>query len=221
MKIFKFFLSAAMLTIATAASAQFANNGGSHGGGLSLGAASTDDYSRFKVSYLVSTLSYDGSDADDSFKGVSVEYLLGKSISTSLPLFVEYGVNASWGTYSEEDDYYSDYDVNFNVVNITVPVNLAYKFSVGDGITIDPHVGVGARFNVLASASNDDDSISFFDKDDVGKSATWNRFQITGQAGVGICFNQYYLGWEYSWNFMELAKKMDLNTHYISLGINF
>lgn len=223
MKLFKFFMSAAMIAIATTASAQFANNGSSKGGGFSAGSASTDDYSRFKVSYIVATPSLDTHYSYDveSLNGVSVEYLFGKNIVQNMPVFLEYGINATWGMHTESDDYYSDYDVTQNYLNITVPINIAYKLALNDDLTIEPHVGVGARFNALGTLSCDGESISYFDKKDVGKDATWNRFQITGQAGIGICIQQYYLGWEYSWNFMELAKKTKMNTHYISFGINF
>ena len=226
MKTIKLLLSATLLTVATSASAQFANSGSSGGGGFSLGTVKTDDYSRFKVSYLTQSFSFDTSYSYDSesLKGVSIEYLYGKHITQNLPLFIEYGTNFSWG-FSKETYDHDDVEVKLNVMSLTVPINLAYKFSVNDDFSIDPHIGIGARVNLLANESYDDgyydESYSYFDKDDVGKDNTWNRFQLCGQAGVGLCFQQFYFGYEYSWNFMELAEKTKLNTNYISVGINF
>ncbi len=223
MKTFKYLLSAAMLTLAATASAQFANSGSS-GGGFSLGTVKTDDYSRFKVSYLNASFSYDTDYSYDSesLNGASIEYLYGKHITQNLPLFIEYGLNFSWGTHSDSEH---DVDIKFNMMHLTVPVNVAYKLSLNDDFSIDPFVGLGARFNVLAKESYDDGyydkSYSMFDEDDMGKDDTWNRFQLCGQVGVGICFQQFYLGYEYSWNFMELAKKLKMNTNYVSVGINF
>lgn len=221
MKALKYFLSAVMVAMATTASAQFANSGSSSS--FSGSSASTDDYFRIKFSYDFATPSYDTHYSYDAntFVGLSLEFLDGKCISQSMPLFFEYGMNVTWSTLTEETDYYSDYDVHTNIVHFTVPFNIAYKFAVNEGLTIEPHVGVSTRFNALAKASVEDESISYFDKDDVGKDGVWNRYQIGGQVGLGFSFNKYYVGWEYSWNFTELAKKMKLNTHYIGIGYNF
>ena len=241
MKTIKYLLSAAMLTFVATASAQFANSGSS-GGGFSLGNAQTEDYSRFKVSFATSSFSFDTnyySDEPESLKGVSVEYLYGKHITQNLPLFIEYGGNLTWGISKEEFDdkdgsYTENLESTLNVMSLTIPINIAYKFSVNDDFSIEPHVGVGARFNVLANYSYSYDlyykgefeedyekSYSFFDKDYMGKDGQWNRFQMVGQAGIGFSFQKFYIGYEYSWNFMELAKKVKLNTNYISVGYNF
>ncbi len=230
MKTCKYLLSAAMLAIATTASAQFANNSSS-GGGFSMGTDQTDDYSRFKVSFATSSFSYDTDYSYDSesLKGVSIEYLYGKHITQNLPLFIEYGGNFTWG-FSKETDDHDEVERKLNVMSMTIPVNIASKLSINDDFAIEPHVGIGARFNILANRSYSYDdgysdhekSYNLFDKDDAGgKDYQWKRFQLVGQVGVGFSFQQFYVGYEYSWNFMELCKKTKQNTNYISVGYNF
>lgn len=225
MKALKYFFSAVLVAMATTASAQFANSGSSRS--FSGSSASTDDYFRVKLSYDFATPTFDTHYSYDvnTFVGLSLEFLEGKCISQNMPLFFEYGMNVTWSTLTESDDYgysyyYSD-DVTTNIIHFTIPLNIAYKFAVNEGLTIEPHVGVHTRFNALGRQSIDDESISFFDKKDMGKEYVWNRYQIGGQAGLGFSFNNFYVGWEYSWSFTELAKKMKMNTHYIGIGYNF
>lgn len=222
MRSLRFLFSVAMSFLVALASAQTIQMDATGSGGTSS-SASIDNYSRFKVNYLIVNTSFDtkfSSPLNDEFSinGVSFEYLYGQHIFRNMPIFLEYGLNMSWGI-NTRDGYYDSFTTN--VVNITVPVNLAYNWALNDNMTINPHVGLGMRFNVLAKSSYSGESISWFDKNDVGTSNTWNRFQLCGQVGIGISLRRFYLGWEYSWNFMKLTEKMKFNTHYISVGYNF
>jgi hypothetical protein len=109
-------------------------------------------------------------------------------------------------------------------VNIAVPVNLAYKIGLNDNISVVPFVGVNFKLNLLAKEKYEDDeaseSFSYFDKDDVGSDAQWNRFQFGGQLGVGINFKKLYLGYQFQWDFSELAKKTKMPSNSVVLGIN-
>jgi len=245
MKTIKILFTLTMLSIATSTSAQFANTG-STGGIFSSGTMQTDDYSRIKISFTkASPSSKDGSAwsfIEDSFNGISVEYLYGMNITPNYPLFLEYGANLSWVTSTSDipsyeilyfdDGKYSSYgafvasqeEYKFNILTATIPVNVAYKFSINDDITIEPHVGLGIRFNILAKASDGEDSYDLFDDSYYEKQYddyTWNRFQLCGQAGLGVSFQKYYIGWEYSMSFMEIAKDFKFSTNYFSIGYNF
>ncbi len=219
MKTIKYLLSAAMLVVATSASAQFAS-----GGGFSAGSADTEDYSRLKISYARGTPSYDSSHSidADAANGFAVEYDYGMNIMPNVPLFLEYGANVTFLMHSEEE---SGYESKNKMLFATIPVNVVYKFAITDDFGIEPHVGLGFRFNILGkgtvSYGGSEADINYFDEDDMGEDYTWNRFQLCGQAGLGLTYTQWYLGWEYSWNFMELAKKQKLNTQYISIGYTF
>lgn len=125
-------------------------------------------------------------------------------------------------------------------MNIAVPVNLAYKFQVKDNVAITPFVGVTLKGNLLAKVSYDielteegedyiddelleeyEDDVNYFDKKDVGKDYVWNRFQIGWNIGAGVDFNQWYVGFSYGSDFMEIAKKTKTSNWAISLGYNF
>jgi hypothetical protein len=220
MKFLKSMMTGVFMALSIGAYAQFANSGSSKSS-ISLSSASTDDYSRFQLGYVISTPKLDGESADDSYKGVSVGLLYGKNINQSMPLFLEYGANLTWlnYNYSEDDESYKH-----NILNIAVPINIAYKIGLSDDITLVPYVGINFKGNVVSKEKyewgDESESYNYFDKDDVGSDDQWNRFQFGGQIGVGINFKQLYVGYQFQGDFTELAKKTKMPTNSIVLGIS-
>lgn len=63
---------------------------------------------------------------------------------------------------------------------------------------------------------------NMFDKDDMGsKDATWKRFQVGWQIGVGLDYKHFYFGLAYGKDFSELYKKCKVSFTTISVGYNF
>lgn len=224
MKTIKFFMAAIAMMASSSVFAQFANGGSSSSMGKS---GSGEEYSRFTVSYTMGGFDIDGSyDSELEPAGVTVGLIHGKPLNTSLPLTLEYGANLTWMNYTDEDDYYT---FSLNMLDVTVPVNIAYSFELSDGVFLTPFAGPSARINILASGKDtyDDgyydetEKISYFDKDDVGKNGVWSRFQIGAQVGVGLTFNKYYVGYQYQWDFMEISKKVTTNRNMLTVGVNF
>lgn len=219
MKFLKSMMTGVFMALSVCAYAQFANSGSS-GSDFSLSSVSTDDYSRFQLGYVISTPKYDGESADDSYKGVSVGILYGKNLNESMPLFLEYGVNLTWLNYNDDEDGES---YKHNILNLAVPINLAYKIGLTDNISLVPYAGINFKGNLVSKVkeewNDESESYSYFDKDDVGSDAQWNRFQLGGQVGVGINIKQLYIGYQFQGDFMELSKKYKMPTNSIVLGI--
>lgn len=156
MKNFKFLAVAALLAVATSASAQFTNSTSRS----SSSSVNTDGWSTIWVEWNPSTFKYDVKGADnESFTGLSLGYSQAFSVTKSIPLFAEVGlgVQYSFKTHDlgeeydlDEDDYeYMDPKQKFSLISAKVPVNLIYAFQIpNSSISILPFVGVNLRYNI-------------------------------------------------------------------------
>lgn len=185
-----------------------------------------------------------------SLNGVGLEYTHGFSISQSLPMFIEAGIKAQFGAGSVSDDFREDgYKVEaiekYRMFSFSVPVNYTYKFAIGDGMSIAPFLGINFKVNALGQYRNeikfDDDDLqdiwedtdeyedmkdwyNLYSKDDMGdKDATWNRFQMGWQIGVGFNYKAFYVGLQYGTDFIPAwkYKKYAINTGNFALKVGY
>lgn len=251
MKTIRFYLSACLLAIATTASAQFANSNASSSFTSSRNIDMDEwDRISISFNPMKAVIDVEGAD-DLSFTGFSFGYTKGFSIAKQIPLFVETGVNALYAFGKEDyNDLGLDEDLlerKTNIFSVNIPVNLVYKFSLPNSqVSIVPYVGVNFRGNFLGKQKYDltidTDKLGFsekefwtemeekglkqetnmFDKKETGsKDATWKRFQMGWQIGVGLNYNKLYIGVGYGKDFTELCKKTKIATTSITLGYNF
>lgn len=230
MKANKLFLTLCLLAMATTASAQFANTGaGKSGKSGSVLVKDTDPYNRIYMSYSPMNLKIDVEGADDiKLTGLTLGYLHGFNLSSNLPLFLEVGGNVAY-SYGDIDAI----DIDYKLLSVNVPVNVAYKFSFGDsGFSLTPFLGLNFRYNILRKAEGD---LSFyqgldwdnwwtydsFDSDTSLYLGEWKRFQVGWQIGVGFNYKKLYVGISYGSDFSEIVKKTKAHTTQISLGLNF
>jgi hypothetical protein len=220
MKFLKPILTGLFMALSVCAFAQFSKLS-TLGNSLS---ANTDDYSRFQIGYVVATPKFDGEDDEDNdkFKGVTLGAIYGTSLNSTIPIFLEGGYNLTWLNWNDSDE---DYEEKWNVLNVTVPVNIAYKIGFGnDDFSIVPYAGINFKGNLLSIFKYEDDeeseSFSYFDKNDVESGEEWNRFQFGGQIGIGINYKRLYLGYQFQGDFTELAKNFKMPTNSIILGIS-
>lgn len=158
MKAIKMFFAVCLLGMATSASAQFANASNSS----SSASADTEGWKRVTVSYVPMKAVVDIDGADDmKFNGFAVGYAQGFSISNSLPLFVEGGINALFGFNKQDGEdcelnaYYgdNDFEQKTTVFSLSIPVNLVYKFAIPNSdFSIAPFVGVTFRGNIIGKS---------------------------------------------------------------------
>lgn len=144
------------------------------------------------------------------------------------------------------ETYYGDLEVKNTYLSVNVPINLAYKFTLAEkNISIVPYVGVNLKGNIIAKSKMDfvdfdDDGyydsekefwedyddmkqeMNMFDKKDVGsKDAQWKRVQFGYQLGIGLYYNQIYVGVGHSKDMSELCKKVKMSKTSITLGYTF
>lgn len=225
MKNLKFLVAAAMVMASTTAFAQFANSGSGNN-------SSSDDivksYDRMAVSYNSYKLSMDFDDADDvTLNGIGAEWIHGFSLSSTTPIYLETGLKFIYGFKSDDIEDYCT--MKFTTMNLTVPINIAYRFtfSGNSDLAITPFTGVTLKGNLTAKQKyeyddDDEDEYDWFDKDDMGGSKyTAKRFQFGWQIGAGLSYKALYVGLSYGLDFSEFAKKTKTSNFAVTLGYNF
>lgn len=241
MKNLKFLLVAAMAMACTTGFAQFANGG--KVGNSSSSADIVKSYDRIAVSYNSYKLSFDHDDYDDiSLNGIGAEWIHGFSLSSSTPLYLETGLKFIYAFKSEDsseydDDFYYEEERKLSTMNIAVPINLAYRFTLPNNsdVSITPFTGITLKGNLSMKEKSEyeyeydgyeyeydkgENETDWFDKKDMGKD-TAKRFQLGWQIGAGLSYKALYLGLSYGLDFTELAKKTKTSNFAVTLGYNF
>ena len=253
MKTKSLLIVALLAMVSSSVSAQFANTNAS-AGGTNMRSVDTNGWQKVYVSYNPIKAIIDVKGADDmDFTGFSLGYSKGYSISKDFPLFAEVGVEGTiaFNTIDKDDNKelstpYGDLEQKTTSLSVSVPVNLAYKFTVAEkNLSIVPYIGVNLKGNIIGKTKNEfvefnggysyesedeywkenedhKQEINNFDKKDVGdKDAQWKRVQFGWQLGVGLYYNQIYVGVGYSKDLSELCKKTKVSKTSITLGYTF
>lgn len=225
MSIIRLIITLALMPCSLASFAQFSNGHNTN----TFASSNAKSYRRFDVGFTLAKMTYGGHTANDSEKGITAELIFGRHISSTMPIFVEYGVRTTWlhnssftGSYSPGD--YVDYfdDVKLNYWNAAIPINLVYNFILNETITIRPFVGFNAKANMLAIMDYDEQSFDCLDKNDIYyEEDAWARFQIGMNIGIGVNFDNMYIGYTYQPDFSELAAKVKYPSNTICFGIYF
>ena len=184
---------------------------------VSLSAQSTG--MTIRAGYSPYTFKSDGSSINTS--GVMAGFSAGNYVSSSVPLYVDYGVDLhyAWKSWKVGDER-----LKMNFLSGVIPVNFGYKFDVqGSVLSFSPYAGLAAGINIVANGTYDGESASLFDSDDDG-DGSWKRFQLGAQVGIKITINnKIVIGYEFRPFITEVAEstKSSYNTFYISLPLNF
>lgn len=229
-------VTAAFILMDVTASAQFVQSTGRSSGVSAADAEpvfNTVDVTYSPVSYTVSA-GEDSSNTD--MTGISINWSQARLITNQLPLYIQYGAGLqySWLTESESDDYY-DVTVTSTISFLTVkiPVNVAYNFAIPNtAVAVMPYLGLNANIHILGqnkyTASYEGESESsttnFFNEDDMG-DGTYNRFVLGWQVGATVSYDRYFFGIGYAGPITNLYKegsfKLNNSQVNISLGIKF
>ena len=227
----KCLLLVALLAMASSVSAQFANTNVSSSGNK-MRSVDTEGWEKVYVSYNPIKAIIDTKGADDvEFTGFSLGYSKGYSISKDFPLFAEVGIEGTYAfkTMDAEDlGYSSNYDIErkMTYLAVSVPLNLGYKFTIAEkNLSIVPYVGVNLKGNIIGKYKDieeeEEEEYDCFDKDDVGKDGQWKRVQFGYKLGIGLYYNQVYVGVGHSKDMSELCKKTKVSKTSITLGYTF
>lgn len=205
------------------------------------------DYNRVALSYDYTGLGFNkemdlfGTEKAETVgqNGFGLNYAHGFGVATNM--FVEVGANVDFlfGSKKFKDD---GYELPFKTqnINLQVPVNYVYRFNIADGVSIDPYIGLNFKLHFTEKYKFDVDDpdynkwYSVFDKKDMGdKDATWNRFQMGWQVGVGVNYERYYLGVQVGTDFIPAyshefkdedgnwKEKVNTTNVKVSLGYTF
>lgn len=117
-----------------------------------------EDFNQIGIGYNLDTYSYSAKGVDPiNASGFAVKYIHGFGVSSSLPMYVETGLNLAFGFGSNDEDNLAGIDVDgigwvsnkSQFANLAVPVNFSYKFGINDNFTIKPYLGINFKFNIL------------------------------------------------------------------------
>lgn len=205
MKNLKVLMAAAFIALSAPAFAQFANSGTSS-------SADTEDYNRIGVDFNSWNMSPKGGDGT-SFSGVGVNYIHGFSVSSDMPIFVETGAKFM-AAFKSEDGVKGTYG------NISVPVNIAYKFTFDNpDLSVVPYTGINFKLNLIGKYTFDDE----YDAEDIDwySDADFKRFQMGWHIGAGLNYKQFYVGLGWGIDFIKIADETNTSNFNIGVGYNF
>ena len=216
MKNFKLFLAACLLGLATAANAQFANSS------AASVSENNDAWDGIRVSYNLFAIEADDLLGDDLDKigAFEVGYVKAFPISSTMPLFLETGASLLWAS----GDLYDKYDIKMSaeLMSINIPVNLAYKFDIKEGMSIVPYAGLLLRYNISGEMELDMSEygegkvkMDMFDEDE----GDGDRIQYGLQIGARLDFNKFNVGVSYGFDMNEIMD--DTKTNKIAFTVGF
>lgn len=191
-------------------------------------------YNRIGISYNNTHYGYNDaygknhSDNNFGLNGIGIDYIHGFSVSSNIPLYIETGLNLdfnfgkkSWDKEYDSDNDWIQYKEKWNDINMQVPVNVAWKFAVGEDFSVAPYLGLNFKVHFVTKSKSEIDAsydpegvkawnekqdwISVYDDSEDamgGKDETWNRFQMGWHVGVGFQYKPIYLGVQWGTDFI-------------------
>ena len=224
----KIFLLAIMAVMSLASQAQIVSSRSSM---VTKEEAPKNGWTTFSIDYMPGSFGFDKSygvlnssvKKSQTFNAYGATLTRVNPLTAELPLFIEIGIGAQYLTYSDDFSIRGNkYEVSGNMTSVKVPLNLIFSYTIPNTeISIDPFVGLKARFNILGNAKleypSKDKTFNVFDKDDMEDcyygtvddtdDCVWSRFQLGWQIGVKARFaKSFFVGASYGSDFGELVK---------------
>lgn len=187
------------------------------------------DYNRLGLSYELEFLNPKYGD-NTNLNSFGVGYLHGFGLSSSVPIYLETGLKMTAGFWGEsEEDSDEKYSVNIQKLSFAVPVNVAYRFNVGNGLSIQPYLGLNLKLNALLQTK---ETYSEEGYDDEKETYNWLKgddaasvFQLGWHVGAGLNYHWLYFGLSYGTDFIKLNTHKDASinssTFNVTVGYNF
>ena len=211
MKNFKLFLAACLLGLATAANAQFSDSS------AASVSENNDAWDGIRVSYNLFAVEDDSNIDYDKIGAFEIGYVKAFSISSTMPLFLETGASLLWAKGDLFDD--QGLKLSMDMMSINIPVNLAYKFDIKEGMSFVPYAGLFLRYNlsgeIEASQYGNKVTSDMFDEDE----GDGDRIQYGLQIGARLDFNKFNVGVSYGFDINEIMD--DTKTNKIAFTVGF
>ena len=175
-----------------------------------------------------------------TLKGMDFNYLRGISLTQRFPLYLEVGARMTFDTYQDEwkdsDSWgYERESDRINILALSVPVNVTYKYTFDNGFYLAPFAGIHFRLNLLGqvkydyeegnnygdydsedgtinlfkTGDDDDDDVYFDDDEDACK-----RFQFGGQIGLNFGYKALNVGFAYYFDTPFYKYSSDYDSKY-------
>ena len=221
----KFFVSlCAVALFAVSASAQFVNS--TQGAGQSANHEKV--WNTVSISYSPISATVMGMEAAD-LNALSVAWTQARSVLSTHPLYVEYGLGAQWSfmTNSVNSDY-STSKSSSHYLSLKAPVSVLYKFTFGD-VALMPLAGLDLGCYVLgkekaeSTVSYAGQSETYTAETDVFAEGNYNRFIFNWHVGARVAYKKVFLGIGYEGPITSLQSDYKIKTSQfnISLGLTF
>ena len=152
-----------------------------------------------------------------TFNAFSLGFNKNWSLSSSIPLFLESGLGLQYSFASKNK-------VDYKLLSFKIPVGLTYVYEIPNSpVAIIPATGLDVRLSPMAKGEINGHSYNLLSKSDMGSSdATWNVFQLGMHVGVNCrVWEKLLVGYAYQFDFTEIAKKVHVNQHNITIGYCF
>jgi len=175
--------------------------------------------------YLPTTFSPNLTGWSANMHGFAFTWMNAISLTPKVPIYLEPGVGLEF--LHSTNKLTSSVDMNYNMFSVKIPLNFIYNFQIPNTrINIAPYAGLRFRINAIGEFSFDGyskgkDKYNAFDKDDMGKDNTFNRFNMGWQIGAKFRFAKFFLGVAYGTDFNELSDKNTLGEGQFSIGVAF
>ena len=175
---------------------------------------SDNTFSTLYLQYNPTTYRVSNGGKNKNYGGVSVGYSYTTPIAGDL--LVEAGAKAQFFFRSESSKNNGDRKVN--LMSLTAPINLAYSFTAGNSLHIDPYAGLFARLNIWGESRYKGQTINLFSKDDMIDPL--ERFNYGFQAGIKARINDFIVfGAVYWMDFNEIEEHTKLSGFDLTFGL--
>lgn len=182
--------------------------------------------------------SYDDEDSGSMF-GFGVHYLHGFPLMQNQPLYLETGGSMKFMFYTDHltastllpDGSYEleeEFRQRIQMVTLSVPVNVAYKYDINDRWSITPFIGIDVKAHLsgwvtdITIDSNGEfrDVGNLFDRKDMD-DLEWHRFQLGWNVGLRAAYRHFSVAGSFGTDFVRLSNHYDNTMSNQNIAVTF
>ena len=157
-------------------------------------------------------------DAESMYNGVNLGWSYGLNLTSQKPLFLEFGAEIAYekGETSyiakNKHDGFVNEKRRENQINFSVPVVVAYQFSINESVKVAPYTGPNFRVNILEDAGG---------LDLMNDRPSSNRFQFGWNAGLDFVISKFIIGYRFTGDITSYYHKNTDQYHNVRIGYKF
>ena len=193
-------------------------------------------FSTLGLSYHpMSLIAVEGDDKDIlTFNGFGITWTNANAISTTIPLYIEYGVGAQYSyRHDQEKKNAYNYEAKYHLLSVKVPVEFLYRIQIpGSKVCFAPFAGLDAVVYALGRGT---ETVSDSKYDSLNGTSTFdlfsnndpklNRFNLDWHAGGKLMFGHFFVAAAYEGPILGFYHKDNVKAYSsqanISVGLVF